>query len=545
MIALCLIVLLVAALNLAALLLARATQRSHELGVRSALGAGRLRAARAAVLDALVLASAGGLGGVLLTWIARDAVVAAFADQLPPWVSFPIDLRVLAATTGSVALAATVTGLLPLIRSLTVGREGGRGGVPGLVRHRRSRAPDLLLGAQIVLGLVLVAGSIGALRAFLEVSDFDRLGHRWSGLVNVRIAVPPAEGEQGDGVATLARRLDAALDVHPTVEGHSLFRTLFLGSWGTEEAPSPVQVAGSPEPMANDRVPRHSMAVGPGYFELNEIPLLAGRSISRADGPADPAVAVVSRGAAAAMWPGRDPSAVLGEAFEVEVGETRRSFTVVGVAAPIVARAWSENAAPQPRIYTPLAQTPDGLYGASPESGLMIRVDPREPAPSPEAWAVWLEEVAPGAAVHSVADVEEILRDSIRGVWLTGVILGALASLVVALLAVGIYGTVSYRVATARREIGIRLALGARTGGVVGAVGGRLARVVGAALLVGTALSWVADRVLAAGGVPVGDADPRVLAAVGLLIALAAALACTPPLRRALRIDPARTLRSE
>jgi predicted permease len=541
----CLIVLLVAALNLAALLLARATQRTHELGVRAALGAGRLRVARAAVLDALVLALAGGFGGVALTWLARDAVIAAFADQLPPWVSFPIDLRVLTVTVGGVALAATVTGLLPLARSLAMGQEAGRGVGVALRRRHRSRAPDLLLGAQVVLGLVLVAGSVGALGTFVEVSDFDRLGHRWSGLVNVRVSVPQAgEGDEG-GVASLANRLDEALASHPSVAGHALFRSLFLGSWGTEEVGSPVRIAGAAESMANHQVPRHSLAVGPGYFELNEIPILAGRGISRSDGPGEVPIAVVSQGAARSMWPGRTPVDVLGEAFAVTVGETSRSFTVVGVAAPVVARAWSENASPEPRIYVPLAQTPDGLYGGSPESGLILRVDPRGAAPSPEEWASWLDGSAPEAAVHSVAQVEEILRDSIRGVWLTGVILGGLAVLVMALLGIGIYGTVSYRVANARRDIGIRLALGAPSGSVVRAVGGRLARVVFIAVLIGTGLAWAADRLLAAGGVPVGDADPLVLGLVSVLILVAAAVACAPPLRRALRIDPARSLRSD
>ena len=115
--------------------------------------------------------------------------------------------------------------------------------------------------------------------AFVAVSDFDRLGHRWTGLVNVRVSVPPP-GQGEDAVASLAQRLDDALGASPRVEGHALFRSLFLGSWGTGEVGSPVRIAGATEPMANERVPRHSMAVGPGYFELHEIPLLAGRGIA-------------------------------------------------------------------------------------------------------------------------------------------------------------------------------------------------------------------------------------------------------------------------
>ncbi len=545
-VALCLIVLLVAALNLAALLMARVTQRAHELGVRSALGAGRLRVARAAVLDSVVLAAAGGLGGVLMTWLGRDAVVAAFAAQLPPWVSFPIDLRVLAVTVGSVALAALVTGMLPLLRSLAVG--GGVGSAAGALRTSRSgrsRAQDLLLGAQIVLGLVLVAGSAGALRTFRTVSDFDRLGHRWEGLTNVMVSVGPIEAESGTGIADLATRIQDALDAHPGIEGHALSRSLFLGSWGTEDAESPVRVSGAREPMRNDRVPRHSMAVGAGYFELNEIPLVAGRGIGSADAAGSASAAVVSEDAARAMWPDRSAREVVGERFTITVGETTRTFGVVGVAAPVIGRAWSESRMTEPRIYTALAQTDDGLYAASPGSGLLMRIDARGASPSPEQWASWLDEVAPAAAVTSVGEVEDLLRESIRGIWLTGMILGGLAALVMALLAIGIYGTVSYRIASTRRDIGIRMALGANGSAVVRSVGAQLARLVALSIAIGTGLAWASDRVLAAGGVPVGDRDPVVLAAVSLVIALAATAACAFPVRRALRIDPADSLRAE
>ena len=542
LVALCLIVLLVAALNLAALLLARVTQRAQELGVRSALGAGRIRIARAAVLDALLLAGAGGVGGVFLTWMARDAVIATFAAELPPWVSFPIDLRVLGATIASVALIAAVTGLLPLVRSWAHARE--REGAP-TSRGGRARAPDLLLGAQIVLGVVLVAGSFGALRTFRTVSDFDRLGHRWSGLTNVSLQVPAPPAAEGTSVAELARRLDDALDAHPGLEGHALSRTLFLGSWGTEDAESPVRVSGAPEPMRNDRVPRHSLAVGPRYFELNEIPILAGRGIARTDGPGAGPVAVVSQGAARSMWPDRMDADVVGASFTLTVGETSETFTVVGVAAPVVSRAWSEDSVADPRIYTALSQTRDGLYAGSPGGGLLLRVDPRGTPPSAESWAVWLDEVAPEAAIQSVDDVEGVLRASIRGIWLTGVVLGGLSALVLALLCIGIFGTVSYRIASRRKDIGIRIALGADGGRVIRAVGGRLARVVVASLGAGAALAWAADRVLAAGGVPVGDADPVVLGSVAVLIGLAAALACALPIRRALAIDPVRSMRVE
>ena len=546
MFALCLIVLLVSALNLAALLMARVTRRAHELGVRTALGAGRLRVARAAVLDSLLLSAAGGLGGVLLTWTLRDAVVRAFSTELPPWVSFPIDLRVLAVAVGGVALTALVTGLLPLVRSLATGR--GETSASRVVRTARTgpgRAQDLLLGAQIVLGIVLVAGSVGSVRAFRTVSDFDRLGRRWEGLANVTLSVGDLPAAGGTAIASLAGRLDAALASHPGLEGHTVARSLFLGSWGTEDAASPVHVTGAPEPMRNDRVPRHSLAVGPGYFDLDGIPILAGRGIADTDDAGASPAAVVSEDAARAMWPDRATPDVVGQSFAVTLGTTSTTFTVVGVSRPIISRAWSESGSTDPMIYTSILQTPDGLFDGTPDSPLLLRVDPRGATPGPEEWAAWLGEVAPDAALTSVVEIEEILRESIRGLRLTGWVLGGLSALVLALLSIGIFGSVSYRVASIRREIGIRIALGADGGDVVRAVGARLLRLVALSTALGAGAAFAADRLLSAGGVPIGNADPSVLVSVAVLISAAAAVACALPLRTALRIDPVRSLRME
>lgn len=549
-VALCLIVLLVAALNLATLLLARVTQRAHELGVRAALGAGRLRVARAAVLDAVVLAGAGGLIGLGLTWIGRDLAMDTFAAEMPPWATMPIDLRVLAAAIGSVALAALVAGMLPLTRALATGAGpgAGPGASPGHSGSRVAHGParDLLLGAQIVLGIVLVAGCGNALRTFRTVSDFDRLGYRWEGLQNVVIQ-PAAGGEAGAGeaVAPLVASLEAAVGGHPGVAGHALSRPLFLGSWGSEEAASPVQVSGEAEPMGNTRVPRHSQAVGAGFFEFSGIPILAGRGVGDSDVEGAPPVAVVSEDAARAMWPDRAPGGVVGESFTLTVGEARRTFEVVGVSAPVIGRAWSESGMTEPRIYTALAQTPEALFGGNPGGGLLLRVEPRGAAMSAEAWSDWLAAVAPEASVSSVQGVDALLRASIQGQRITGLVLTALAALVLGLFAIGIYGTVAYRVAAGRRELSIRIALGADGGQVVRSVGGRLARLVAMAVAVGAAAAWGADRVFAGGGVPLGDASPWMLAGVAALVAASAALACGPPLRAALRIDPAGALRGE
>ena len=153
--------------------------------------------------------------------------------------------------------------------------------------------------------------------------------------------------------------------------------------------------------------------------------------------------------------------------------------------------------------------------------------------------------MAPEASLTGVRRVEDALRDWIRPVWITGVALAGMAALVLVLLVLGIYGTVSYRISTQRQELGVRVALGAGPAAVVRAVLERVATVFGAALVVGLLLAALGDRLLSFGGVPIGDADPAVLALVSALLLVVGAGACIAPTRRALRTDPMTSLRTE
>ncbi len=529
------LVLLLTTANLASLLVARVTERRHELAVRAALGGGRGAVARAAVVEAALLAGAGGLVALLVTSVAAEVLASRFAGDLPGWISIRADLRLAAAAAGVTVLTAGACGALPLVRAL-----GGSGAARGAGGSRRGlRVHDGLLGLQVALGVVLVAGAFSAVRSFLRVADFDTLGHRWDGITSVVV-----DGDATGGSAAADGALQAAFVRHPAVQSATVARSLFLGTWGSSEAASPVRVVGAPEAVADRDVPRHSLAVGPGYFDLFGIPVRAGRGIEEGDGAGAPGALVASMAAARALWPGREPSDVVGEGVELADGEARHLFTVVGVVDDVVANPGSESRRPTPRLYTSLPQTPASLLAATPGSEPTIHLVLRGTPPGPGVWREVVGRVAPGAVVREVTTVEAGLRRWIRPAQITGLALAGLAGLAVFLLALGVYGTVRHRMAAARREVGIRLALGADGRRVATAVAGRPGRIVAAALAVGLILARLVHRFFP-GSLPLGAGDIPLLGGVAVVVALVAALAAAGPLRRAARLDPAATLRTE
>jgi putative ABC transport system permease protein len=543
MVFLCIIVLMVAALNLASLLLARTTGRARELGVRAALGAGSIRVARAALMDGLVLAGAGGAMGLVVVAAARDLALARFAAEIPSWATFPIDLRVLFAATGGTALAALIVSLVPVLRAIAIGRQAGMAWTAtGQSPRSGSRAQNLLLGGQIVLGLVLVTASVGALGTFSRARDFDRLGYRWKGLTAV--VVSPERGEGEYGTARVADQLALASEEHAGVRAYALSRPIRLSGPGRPDEPSAIRLPGAVEPLPNAAVPRQSLAVGPGYFDLNAIPIAAGRPITETDGPGAPPAAVISSDAARALWPSRTSESIIGETFEIARDGARAVYVVVGVAAPVILDPTAVEGATVPRIYVSLRQTPDALYGnATPE--IQLRVETEELPPTYKEWADWVDAVIPGAAVSQVFTLEDVLRQWVRPILLIGTAFGSLSLLVLVLVSIGIYGTVSYRIASTRREIGIRLALGADVRRVVGPVVGPLARVVLVSVTAGTGLAFATGPILSGGGMPIEATSVGVMALVALLMMVAAAGAAMAPLRRALAIDPSESLRAD
>ena len=513
-------VLLIACLNLASLLLARVTERAQELSVRGALGASTVRLARLVLVEAALVAGIGaGVGMVVTVW-ARSALMASLGGVLPPWATFPIDTRVWTAGVGGATAAALFCGLAPALRAA---RRRDRAMLQGttstdgasvLRRHR------FLLGAQVALGVGLVASTALAIQSFERVSDFDDLGYRWDEVLGVRVVADAQRYPTAFERATLHAGVLEAFGAHPAVTETAAEAQLFIGSWGAADGGSPMHIVGRPEPVPDRIVPRHSLAVSPGYFDLFDLPVERGRPITASDGPGAPPVAVVNREAARLLWPDSDP---LGARFTLDNGTVAGGITVVGVVSDVVINPMSESRRVGARIYFSLDQ--------SEATEVVYRLGYDGQAPSRTEIAERLAEVDPFLPIESVTTVRQELRRWIMPVIVSAGVLGTLGGLALVLLALGVFGTLSYQVAARAREIGIRRALGAGAPRLAREMARDVLRVVAVGLAGGSLLAALAGTALRSSFVQIGTSDPLLLAASALAVLLAAGLAASPPSR--------------
>jgi len=541
------LVLLIAGLNLAALLLARATERARELGVRLALGSGKLRLLRLAGMEAALLAVLGGLGGVYLAVQLVAMVKARTAAVVPGWMDFSMDLRTLGAAVAFTAVTATLCGTLPVLYAATIQPGGIVGSLACRPGPARLRKQDWLLGIQVALGIVLVAGTVTAVGTVVRLSDFGSLGFRSEGIASVTVSLTPEGSAGGTDTGTRWVRLDrltSALGAHPSAGPATAYAHLFLGSPGGPESESPVRVEGAERGVPNGVVPRHSAVVGPGYFHLLEIPIVAGRDISEADAPGAEPVAVVSRDAGGALWPGVAPTELPGRRFHVDGPGGGVWFTVVGVVEDVVTNYRHPSRFTEPRIYTALAQTPATVLRAGGVGTLSLLFELRGTLPREPELEALLARADGGATLMRAGTLEAEIATWLTPARLTTWVLGALSALAVGLLALGVYGTLRYRVASARFDMAVRTVMGARPWSLVRSVMDRVVKVLALAAVAGGVLAVPLGRITSAGDLPLGGGVGTVGAAV-LLLALVCGLASVSPLRRATGVAPMESLRSD
>jgi len=545
-------VLLVASLNVANMMLARGASRRREIAIRLALGAGRRGLVLQLVCEGLVLAVAGGLGGLVLAFWGTKALAGSLAALVPIDLAFSAvpDARVVGATL-LVCLGSTL--VFALAPAWNVSRPevasdlkpGTALASAGSGRRRVLSRRNLLVIGQLALSLVLltVAGLFvrSALRAAALEPGFriaDQL------VVEVDPSLTGADPERSDAVI---RRALERLRALPEVRSASLGATVPFGmvSLGrsaqkASDAPSatldPDNPAGSVDLTYN--------LVGGDYFETLDIPLQRGRPFSLAEtsGLGAPPVAMIDRLAAEKLWPGEDPVGRRIRLLGNDAGREAVEAEVVGVVGNV--REHLLGQAIEPHVYLP--------YGQETVSNVSFHLS--------------LAPLAPAGLERVVADVHRVLRevddrlpvfsvrtlgqhvDSSADVWLmrTASRMFTLFGMVAALLAaVGLYGVRAFSVARRTREIGIRIALGssARDAQLLVLREGLRVTAVGAAI--GLALSIAIGRLLAGMLYEVSGADPAVLLGAPLFLGLVSLIACWVPARRAASVQPATALRSE
>jgi len=527
-----LLVLLVACANLASTFVARGVERRGELAVRAALGAGRGRLLGQLFTESLGLAVLGAGVGVALAAVILDTVPRLAPLNLPPGVELGLDARALLVALGLSVGAAVLFGLLPALSAVSrAATPLARAGARGTDDRRRRHVWRGLVAVQVAVAMMLASGAGLLVRSFWRVVSAET-GIETAGLVAMSLNLPAGRYPDDPAIAAYHDRLLADLETLPGVERAGLVTHLPLSG---SDASGRMEVEGGPAP-AVDAVGYR--VTGGGYFEALGIPVLAGRTFDERDHAGAAHAVVVNRMLAERAWPGQDP---LGK--RMTAGGMDRYYAddrwamVVGVVADV--RHRGPAAAPQPEAFFSYRQRP----GRAADAVAVVRA-----AAAPGAVADAVREAAqrldPEVPVE-LTTMDEVASRALADRRFSLLLLGSFALLGLGLATLGIYGVVSYRVARRRREMGIRLALGAEPRRLRNAVVAGSMRTVALGLAAGLAGALALTRLLESLLYEIEPTDPAALAAAALVLAAAALWASAVPARRAARVDPSETLRSE
>lgn len=528
------LVLAVACANLGALILARASKQARELSIRTALGATRGRLMFEMLGESVQLALAGGVVGLLLARAGISIAMAQITTPIPYYVHVTVDWRVVAFGVGAALAAGVLCGLVPAwvaTRPDVIGTLKGGGHGSAGVDRRQARLGRLLVGAELALVLVLLAGAGLMGRTFLRFQAPP--AYSLDGLTKASV---PWHGPKYDAPAAMRAAglaLDAELARRAGWRG-GLSHLEFLRGFGVDARPTRTERGEVPP----DRAASFGFAVTPGYLDALGLPMRDGRTFAATDDEAAEAVVIVNEAFAAAAWP--DERAVGRRVLlplQTPTGTATTWRTVVGVLADAEPpRGASRRSGPF--VYLPFAQVP----------GRPVEVLARTPAAT-LAVANELQHIVSALDPDQpVTDVRDAATDQRRQYWHIGFLsrcFAAFAAFALLLAVIGLYGVVSHGVEQRTREFGVRAALGAAPGQLARGVLGATVSLAAAATIVGLALTAIMTRAL--GGMLYGTnpLDPAVLGGVCVLLIGTAVAASYLPARRAMRADPLVALRAE
>ena len=516
-------VLLIACVNIATMLLARALGRRREIAVRLALGATRTRLVRQLVTESLVLSVAGGVAGLLVAiWAGRLVVLAASdLDFLDP----RLDVRMLCFNVVVSIATGLLFGLAPALessrRDLALELKAG-----GAAPVSRSRLRSLLTVSEIALSLVLLIGAGLLVRSYRNVRT-EEMGFVSENVLLMSID-PERLGYNDARRQGLYRDLYARLNGMPGVAAATLAgKTVASGGFTSRYLLDGVAAARENAFEVRDD------AVAPRYFETLQIPLRAGRDFTERDTQGAPGAAIVNEALAARLWPGENPLGKRVRRWGFSVGPP---LEVVGVARNV--RLTQDFPKPEPYLYLPLFQNERGrvrlhIRASGNAGGLAPRVR-RE-----------IRTLDQDLPVFDIQTLERHLHNELSLLWSLAALVGAFSILAVALAVIGLYGVMSYAVGQRTREIGVRMALGAQRVDVLAMVLRQSMTLVAGGLAAGVLGALALTRLLREALYGLTPTDPKTYAGVSLLFVTVALAAMYLPARRAVRIDPVTALRHE
>jgi putative ABC transport system permease protein len=527
-------VLLLACANVANLQLARGTARRKEIALRSALGAGRWHIVRQLLVESVLVASMGGVAGLLVArWgleLSRRSIPPFVMQHVAGLKHLEVDPRVLAFTLALALLTGIMAGFAPALHISRpevneVLKESVRGGSYGPGRHRL-RA--LLVVSEIALALVLLVGAGLMVKGFGNLAN-NEMGFDRSRVLSFHVALPESKYSDKDRIRTYYEVLAGKLQALPEVESAACVTSLPSGwSWTWEDYSAEGQTPPAPGEMRRAVF----QSVTPGFFTTLRVPLRLGRLVSKQDGPDTLPVVVISEIMARRLWPGQDP---LGKRLKLG-RESELWRTIVGVVGDVKESAFDREASPT--TYVPFAQAPRG------SSALVVRTsgDPLALAASASAQ---VKSIDPDQPAYDVRTLEQLMTDDVSGVQFSARTMMVFGVVALLLAAAGIFAVMAYSVGQRTHEIGVRMALGARQGDVLRLVVGYATKMAFAGLVIGLGCAWVLTRAMSSILFGVVRMDATTFVLFTALLGLIALVAAYIPARWAAKIDPMVALRYE
>jgi len=530
-------VLLIACANVANLLLARSTARSREFAIRVALGADRPRVVRQPLTESVLLALGASVFGLMLADWGTRLVLAAVPNSLPRSQEIGLDPHVLLFTLALSVLTGVLFGLAPAFHSSSVNpqeslKEGARGSGGG-----RHRTEGVFVALEVGLAVVLLAGAGLMIQSIWRLWRVDP-GFNTRHLLTTQVALSPTVMASPAAIRLAYQQLLDRVASIPGIQSASIASLIPLSDSDSEIAFWP----GSGLQPPQDQMSSAMFYIGtPDYLRVMGIPLREGRFFTDQDTLASAPVVVIDDVMAKHLFPGQD---AVGKQFSlIELGPVQ----IVGVVGHV--KHWGldsdDTAKIRDEIYFPFMQVPDKFMPEA-VAGLTLALR-TAPDPLSVVSAVRAQVAGPteDQPIFGVQTMEQIISDSLAERRFTLLLLIIFASTALVLAAVGIYGVMSYAVSRRTHELGVRLALGASRREILRLVVGEGMVLAAIGTVVGLTAALGLTRLMASLLYGVRPADPATLAAVSLLLAGIALLACYIPARRATKVDPMVALRYE
>jgi len=527
-------VLLMACANVANLLLARGIGRAREIAVRAALGASSGQIVRLLLSESVVLAAIGGAAGLALSWAAlRVAPSVVPTGLLPEGIPLRFDARVTIFAGALTCLTGVLFGMAPAWHAARTPlrdtlSSGGRASTGAAGRLR-----SVLAIAEVAGAVLLLAGAGLLIRTLASMTAADP-GYHADSALTMSVSLPLSRYPDQTHALTFFRRADAALAAIPGVQSVGFVDNLPLDGWDIGQ---PVEIAGDPPTDAASRRSAHYQITSPRYFETLGIQLARGRAFTDRDVATAPQVCIVNEEFVRRFLQGREPLGTIVKVPNMAPGQAPSiPREIVGVIRQVAIGVGEKEKAPE--IYVPMEQ--NVWYS----SAIALKTA-GSPATFAAAARAAIAKIDPDQPVTRMRTMDEVASEATRGPRFRATLVSTFATIALVLAAVGIFGVLTFSVRERTREFGVRVALGATTRDILRLVVRSGVKLAGTGVAIGLFAAALLTRTLASLLFGVTPLDPVTFVTAPAVLAVTALAACVAPAMRAIRVDPAVTLRQE